>query len=231
MSDTELNQVEQPVEAVTFTQEQLQEAVNKAAAAKDEEYKGVINKNSELLGEKKAAQEKAEEARLEREAALQESLKKSGDVEQLEKSLREQFEKERLEYKGKIDERDKKILGSRQDSVISELSNDFQSPTASKLLLKNLTETSYDESGNTITNFKSVDGTVITTDINEFRKYMRSDDAITPYLKAIDSSGGGGLGSKIISGASDVKNEKKEAARKKGDVTSFLNLSFQEQNK
>lgn len=195
-SNAELNQNEQLGQTATFTDAQLQEAIAKAVAEKDEEYRGVIAKNSELLGEKKAAQEKAEEARLQRELALQESLKKSGDVEQLEKSLRDQHGKVVSEYELKIQALTGSILGSKKNEIIADLTSAFIAPKSGKLLMQTLVETSFDESGKVITNYKSVDGTVITTDLNEYKKYMRGDDEISALLKAVDSSGGSSTGSK-----------------------------------
>ena len=67
----------------TFTQEQLIEQIN---AAVTEATTGLKKKNDELLGEKKAAKDKAAEAETERQRISDEASKKSGDVEALEAS-------------------------------------------------------------------------------------------------------------------------------------------------
>ena len=67
----------------TFTQEQLIEQIN---AAVTEATTGLKKKNDELLGEKKAAKDKAEAAETERQRISDEASKKSGDVEALEAS-------------------------------------------------------------------------------------------------------------------------------------------------
>lgn len=67
----------------TFTQEQLTAQI---AAAVAEATTGLKKKNDELLGEKKAAKDKAVEAETERQRISDEASKKSGDVEALEAS-------------------------------------------------------------------------------------------------------------------------------------------------
>ena len=189
----------------TFTQAQVAEMIANANTAKDDEYQGILGKNKELLGEKKEAKRLAQEAEDSRQALAEQQARTNGSMEDLEKTLNSKHNAELETYKTQLSELNNTILGGKKSEAITGLSNEFVSPEAAKLMLANMVEVSYSDDHKVVTQFKGVDGTVVTTDSSEFMKLLRSNDAFTPLLKAVDSSGGGSTGSKSTGGASRSK--------------------------
>ena len=202
-------------EVVTFTQEQMNEAIASANTAKDDEYKGILSKNNELLGEKKAAKLLAQEAETARLLAVEETARKGGNLEELETTLNAKHQGVVDGLNAKLKEKDSTILGGKKDKYIAELSGEFLSAGGGKLMISSLVESNYGEDGKVVTQFKGLDGSVVTTDVNEFKKYMRDNPEITPYLKAVDSSGGGSQGNKSSASGNDGTTQSKLSARLK----------------
>lgn len=212
--------IEQPA---AFTQEQVNEMLAKVAADKDAEYTGVLAKNNELLGEKKAAKQKALEAEEARQLAIEESARKNGNLEELEKTLTTKHQSELEKYKAQLQERDSMILGGKKDAIIADLSSEFISSGGGKLMVSNLVDVTYDD-GKVVTQYKGLDGNIVTTDANEFKKYMRENSEITPYLRPVNSSGGGSNGNKSTGGASGQKRSNMTAQ----DKSDFINTHGQD---
>ncbi len=202
-------------EAVTFTQDQVNEMIAQANTAKDEEYKGILAKNDELLGEKKAAKARATEAEQQRQLLAEQQARTNGNMEELEKTLNAKHQKELDTVNAQLNELNNTILGGKKSEVIARLASEFVSPAAAELMLANMVDSSYGEDKQVVTQFKGVDGTVVTTDSQEFLKQLRSNEAFTPLLKAVDSSGGGSTGSKATGSASSDTTELRLKARLK----------------
>ena len=182
---------EQPV---TFTQEQVDVMIS-------EKVSRMESKMDELLGETKAAKAKRKEAEVAAQLAAEDAAKKSGSMEELEKTINARHSLELEGYKSQLKDRDNLILGGKKSELIAGLAGEFTSPEAAKLMLSNMVEASYGDDNNVLTQFKSIDGSVVTTDPAEFVKHLKSNDAFKPFLKAVDSSGGSANGSKSHSGA------------------------------
>ena len=199
----------------TFTQEQFDEAIAKANADKDAEYSGVLEKNAQLLGEKKSAKERALLAETDKQQMAEQQAKTNGDMEALEKTLTAKYSAAEDGYKSQLEQLNGLILGGKKNEAINEIASNFLSADAGKLMLSNMVSTGYGDDNKVITQFKNLNGEVITTDKNEFVKYLQGDKAFTPILKAIDSAGGGSLGNKSTGGASDNSLSSIQSERRK----------------
>ena len=199
----------------TFTQEQFDEAIAKANADKDAEYSGVLEKNSQLLSEKKNAKASALQAETDRQQMAEQQAKTNGDMEALEKTLTAKHSSIEEGYKTQLGQLNELILGGKKNEAINDIAGSFLSADAGKLMLSNMVSTGYSEDNKVITQFKNLNGEVITTDKAEFIKYLKETPAFTPILKAVDSAGGGSIGSKSSGRASDNSLSSIQSERRK----------------
>lgn len=144
----------------------------------------------ELLGEKKAEQQRRKQEEEARKQAELEAQRKAGDLEAFEKTLTEQFGGKEAKLNSEIERLNNMILGGRKNEIIADMASSFVSPEVAKLMLGNLITTEHGENDTISTSFKGLDGQLVTTDPKAFKEYLMNNELFAPYLKGVDSSGG-----------------------------------------
>lgn len=193
--------------AATFTPEQVQQMI---AEAVEKEVSGLKANNEALLTEKKEAARKAKEAEEARQQAHQEALKSAGKMDEFEKTIRSQYEPVLEAEKQRYSALANRVLGSERKAVLGAFSGDFITPEAVDILAP-FVRTEF-EGDDVVTKFVGADGNVITTDPEQFRKYLREHKAFSHLMKASAASGGGASGGKG-GGAAKTFKEMTEAER------------------
>lgn len=159
---------------------------------------GLKKNNESLLAEKKETARKAKEAEDARTLAEQEQAKNSGKLEEFEKSLRKQYDPVIAEKDSKLSKMSERILGVERKSVIAGLSSILIDESAADILGM-MVKTEFD-GDDVVTKFVGADCNVITTDLEQFKKYLKDHKAFSHLIKADASSGGGAGGNKNPSG-------------------------------
>nr|DAH52756.1 MAG TPA: Major head protein [Caudoviricetes sp.] len=193
--------------ATTFTAEQVQKMI---AEAVEKEVSGLKANNEALLTEKKEAARKAKEAEEARQQAHQEALKSAGKMDEFEKTIRSQYEPVLKEKEEKYSALANRVLGSERKAVLGSFAGDFITPEAVDILAP-FVKTEFDGE-DVVTKFIGADGNVITTDPEQFRKYLREHKAFSHLIKANAASGGGASGGKS-GGAAPAFKDMTEAER------------------
>lgn len=200
------------------TQEDLDNAIKSAVGeALEKETAGLKSKVEELLNEKKTEAQKRKEAEEAAKNKDLEAAKAAGKIEEVEKALSDKYGKEIEKLTAELGERNAEILTGKRDTVIESLAGKFTSPETARLMLANMVETVRSDNG-IVTNFKGLDGTVVTTESDKFSEYLSSQDSFKPLLKGVDSSGGGAAGSTSKSGGAgdSVKERLQSRLAEKG---------------
>ena len=187
----------------TFTLEQVQQMIA-------DEVAGLKANNEALLTEKKEAARKAKEADEARQQAHQEALKSAGKMDEFEKTIRSQYEPVLKEKEEKYSALASRVLGSERKAVLGSFAGDFITPEAVDILAP-FVRTEF-EGDDVVTKFVGSDGSVITTDPEQFRKYLREHKAFSHLIKANAASGGGASGGKG-GGAAKTLSEMNDAER------------------
>lgn len=191
----------------TFTKEQVEQLI---AAAVEKEVSGLKTNNEALLSEKKEVLRKAKELEDARQREHQESLKNAGKMDEFEKTIRSQYEPVLKEKDERYTTLASRVLGSERKAVLGSFIGDFITPETVDLVAPFVrTEFEGDE---VVTKFVGTDGSVITTDPEQFRKYLREHKAFSHLIKANAASGGGASGGKG-GGAAKTLNEMNDAER------------------
>lgn len=198
----------------TFTMEEVQELIAKEVA-------GLKANQEALLNEKKEAARKAKEAEEEKQLAHQEALKAAGKMDEFEKTIRSQYDPVLAEKEGRISKMAERILGSERKAVLGSFAGDFITPEAVDILAP-FVKTSF-EGDEVVTQFVGADGKVVTTNADEFRKYLREHKAFSHLIKANAASGGGASGGKGSGAAPAFKdmNESERLALYKSNPAEF----------
>ena len=187
----------------TFTLEEVKAMI-------EQEVAGLKANNEALLSEKKEAARRAKEAEEERQRAHQEALKSAGKMDEFEKTIRGQYEPVLAEKDAKYSALASRVLGSERKAVLGSFAGDFITPEAVDILAP-FVRTEF-EGDDVVTKFVGSDGNVITTDPEQFRKYLREHKAFSHLIKANAASGGGASGSKG-GGAAPAFKDMSEAER------------------
>lgn len=171
---------------------------------------GLKANNEALLSEKKEAARRAKEAEDARQREHQEALKSAGKMDEFEKTIRSQYEPVLKEKDERYTTLASRVLGSERKAVLGSFIGDFITPETVDLVAPFVrTEFEGDE---VVTKFVGTDGSVITTDPEQFRKYLREHKAFSHLIKANAASGGGASGGKG-GGAAKTLNEMNDAER------------------
>lgn len=201
----EAGQEDKPAGGETFTREQVEQLIAEQVA-------GLKANNEALLSEKKEATRKAKEAEEQRQREHQESLKNAGKMDEFEKTIRGQYEPVLAEKDAKYSALASRVLGSERKAVLGSFAGDFITPETVDLVAPFVrTEFEGDE---VVTKFVGTDGSVITTDPEQFRKYLREHKAFSHLIKANAASGGGASGGKgggAAKTASEMTGEERAA--------------------
>lgn len=187
----------------TFTAEEVKAMI-------EQEVAGLKANNEALLSEKKEAARRAKEAEEERQRAHQEALKSAGKMDEFEKTIRGQYEPVLAEKDAKYSALASRVLGSERKAVLGYFAGDFITPEAVDILAP-FVRTEF-EGDDVVTKFVGSDGNVITTDPEQFRKYLREHKAFSHLIKANAASGGGASGGKS-GGAAKTLSEMNDAER------------------
>lgn len=187
----------------TFTLEEVKAMI-------EQEVAGLKANNEALLSEKKEAARRAKEAEEERQRAHQEALKSAGKMDEFEKTIRGQYEPVLAEKDAKYSALASRVLGSERKAVLGSFAGDFITPEAVDILAP-FVRTEF-EGDDVVTKFVGSDGNVITTDPEQFRKYLREHKAFSHLIKANAASGGGASGGKG-GGAAKTLSEMNDAER------------------
>lgn len=171
---------------------------------------GLKANNEALLTEKKEAARKAKEAEEQERLARQEALKSAGKMDEFEKTIRSQYEPVLKEKEEKYSALASRVLGSERKAVLGSFAGDFITPEAVDILAP-FVRTEF-EGDDVVTKFVGSDGSVITTDPEQFRKYLREHKAFSHLIKANAASGGGASGGKG-GGAAKTLSEMNDAER------------------
>lgn len=199
----EAGQEEKPAGGETFTREQVEQMIAEQVA-------GLKANNEALLSEKKEAARKAREAEEARQREHQEALKNAGKMDEFEKTIRSQYEPVLQEKEQRYANLASRVLGSERKAVLGSFAGDFITPEAVDILAP-FVKTEF-EGEDVVTKFVGPDGNVITTDPNQFRKYLREHKAFSHLIKANAASGGGAAGGKS-GGAAPAFKDMSEAER------------------
>ncbi|EHT3356062.1 scaffold protein [Salmonella phage T102] len=170
-----------------YTAEEVQALIEKEVA-------GLKANQEALLSEKKEAARRAKEAEEERQRAHQEALKAAGKMDEFEKTIRSQYEPVLKEKEERYASLAARILGSERKAVLGSFAGDFITPEAVEILAP-FVKTEF-EGEDVVTKFTDADGNVVTTDPEQFRKYLREHKAFSHLIKANAASGGGASGNK-----------------------------------
>lgn len=198
----------------TFTQEEVDALVA-----------GLKSNNDKLLAEKKEAKRLADEAAAAKLLADQEAAKRSGELETFEKTLRSQYDTELAAKDKALQARSERILTSEKKAIVSSLSGMLIDESATELLGM-LVRTEFD-GDDVVTKFVGADGAVITTDVEQFKKYLCEHKAFSHLIKADAATGGGANGGKFRGGATKTANEltgEERAALLRDDPNEFYRL-------
>ena len=187
----------------TFTLEEVKAMI-------EQEVAGLKANNEALLSEKKEVARRAREAEEERQRAHQEALKSAGKMDEFEKTIRGQYEPVLAEKDAKYSALASRVLGSERKAVLGSFAGDFITPEAVDILAP-FVRTEF-EGDDVVTKFVGSDGNVITTDPEQFRKYLREHKAFSHLIKANAASGGGASGGKG-GGAAKTLSEMNDAER------------------
>lgn len=131
-------------------------------------------------------------------------------MDEFEKTIRSQYEPVLKEKDERYTALASRVLGSERKAVLGSFVGDFITPETVDLVAPFVrTEFEGDE---VVTKFVGTDGSVITTDPEQFRKYLREHKAFSHLIKANAASGGGASGGKG-GGAAKTLNEMNDAER------------------
>lgn len=194
----------------------------KIKADYEADISGLKAKNSDLIEREKAAKLLADETAL-KSAKAEEDAKvalaeKEGDIGKYKAAVAERDEKLAtitLEFKQKENER-------VADMAVNDFVNaNISSDPAAKAYMESIFRKNIDV----------VDGVIkpkdITKSLEDLQKGLISDESYSNYIKADVGSGSGSQGSSSTSPAgSEVKNERAEAAKAKGDLNGFISESI-----
>lgn len=199
----EAGREEKPAGGETFTREQVEQMIAEQVA-------GLKANNEALLSEKKEEARKRKEAEEQRQREHQEALKNAGKMDEFEKTIRSQYEPVLQEKEQRYANLASRVLGSERKAVLGSFAGDFITPEAVDILAP-FVKTEF-EGEDVVTKFVGPDGNVITTDPNQFRKYLREHKAFSHLIKANAASGGGAAGGKS-GGAAPAFKDMSEAER------------------
>jgi hypothetical protein len=155
-------------------------------------------KINELLGEKKAAQKKADDAAEAARLAAEEAARKGGDVAALEKSWQEKLTKSEQKYQDDLAKRDAIIDRKTRQAAANELAASLAVEGSAKTLLPHIQSRLKTEfrDGEAVTVVLDAAGKPSAMTIEELGQEIAADPAFAPIIVASKASGGGAKGTK-----------------------------------
>ena len=222
MSDENSNDNDQEKNPADLNNDQNQDSKAEIAALKESIAKLEAN-SADLLSEKKQEKEKREKAEAEAEAAKNEQAKKDGDYKQLYESSLQELEAQKTQNNELAQKTEKADIRKEAAKLANEL-------TKHSGRAEDLTE-------KIAARLKRIDGELKVLDSSGQLTVSSLQDlkaeVTTKFDWLVDGSQANGSGAPGNKGStqSPAKNEKAEAAKKKGDGVAYLNAAFENQFK
>jgi hypothetical protein len=165
-----------------------------------EDVSGLKAKVDELLGEKKAAEKARKDAEDQARLDREESLRKAGNVEELEKSWSEKFTRRESELSTQLEQERATLHGQIRDLTVGRAATDIASalaiPGSAKALLPHI-------EGRLSVDLREGKPTVVVLDqsgrlsaatLDELKAEFTNDPAFAPLIAGSKASGGGAPG-------------------------------------
>jgi len=185
------------IEGLNLTPEQQASIMTAHQTGIDAATTGLVNKNNELLGEKKAAMqnvndqnEALEQARQVATKAEEERLKLAGDVEGLKSHYEGQLAEATATANAAAEKANAALLSRDKGSVLNDalslIHDDYKD--LAKAQLSNMLKIGYNDQGEAITTFEH-NGEVVANNVGEFKSWAGEQSAFKKILNGVDSSG------------------------------------------
>lgn len=204
---------EQKTTPKTFTEEDVQKLIETAV---ETATTGLKKKNDELIGEKKAAKTKAEEAEAERQRIANEAAKKSGDVEALEASWSKKFEDLEANYQAEkaplLATIEKLTVGAAATQIANRIAIDPDAAVNISDYLRTRLRLDMDD-GKTNIQVLDGEGRASATTLKELEQQVAELPRFKHVVKGNEAQGGGAAGAN--GGAVNSKNRSEMSANEK----------------
>ncbi|MBL4941110.1 MAG: hypothetical protein JKY81_05535 [Colwellia sp.] len=185
------------IEGITFTPEQTAAIMKQHQTGIDAATTGLVNKNNELLGEKKTAMQSVSDADLAltqaREVATkaeEDRLKLAGDVEGLKSHYENQLAEATANANTLAKTAQDALLSRDKGSVMSQvlglIHDDYKGLAEAQL--SNMLEIGYNDQQQPTTVFKDK-GVVVANNVDEFKSWAAEQPQFKRILNGVDSSG------------------------------------------
>ncbi|AUR95351.1 coil containing protein [Vibrio phage 1.206.O._10N.222.51.B10] len=212
--------IKETIEKLGIENEEAVSALSELFQSQQDEITKLNQVKENLFDDKSKWKKEREEALSEAERIKNEALKHAGDWETLEGNLNASHKAELDKLKEQLSGRDSIILGGKREAVINDLASQFVSPDVGKTLLQNLVNTSYSESGEVVASLNGLDGQSLGNDATKFAEQLKGIESLSPFLKGVDSSGGGSQGS---GGSATASNDPNAAFNQRLKEAGLLN--------
>jgi len=185
------------IEGLNLTDDQKTAIMSQHQTGIDAATTGLVNKNNELLGEKKTALQSVSDAdialtqaRNVATKAEEDKLKLAGDVDGLKKHYEDQLA-EATATANNLAKTAQDALLSRDkgvvlNQVLSLIHDDYKSLAEAQL--SNMLEISYNDQQQPVTTFKN-NGEVVANNVEEFKSWASEQPQFKKILNGVDSSG------------------------------------------
>tara|TARA_R110002020_G_scaffold315427_1_gene530569 strand:- start:124 stop:786 length:663 start_codon:yes stop_codon:yes gene_type:complete len=210
------------IEGLNLTPEQQASIMTAHETSINAATTGLVNKNNELLGEKKTAMqnvteqsEALEQARQVATKAEEERLKLAGDVEGLKSHYESQLAEATAKANAEAEKANAALLsrdkGSALNDALSLIHPDFKG--LAKAELSNMLKISYNDQQQPVTTFE-YEGKVVANNVEEFKGWAGEQSTFKRILNGVDSSGANTQQSSTTSGGKMTLTEQAIAANK-----------------
>jgi hypothetical protein len=178
-----------------------------------EDVSGLKAKLDELLGEKKEAKRKADEAEAESKRLAEEAARKNGNLEAIENSWKEKLSTTENAYKDQLGSAQKKIYDLTVGSQANALASMLAVKGSESVLLPHIKQRiTLDENSNI--RILDLQGKPSAMSLDDLANEFRNNSAFKPLIAANVSTGGGAAGFGSASGAGKKPNEMTEQERR-----------------
>ena len=178
-----------------------------------EDVSGLKAKLDELLGEKKEAKRKADEAAAEAKRIAEEAARKNGDLEAIENSWKEKYANRENELNEQLKAHQQRIYGLTVGQQATELASKLAVTGSASVLLPHIQNRITLDENNNIRVLDS-QGKPSAMTIDELAIEFRNNPAFKPLIAANPSSGGGASSGSFGGGAAKKPSEYTEQERR-----------------
>lgn len=185
------------IEGLNLTAEQSASIMTAHQTGIDAATTGLVNKNNELLGEKKTAMQSVtdkdlalEQARGVATKAEEDRLKLAGDVEGLKSHYETQLAEATATANNSAKAAQDALLSRDKGAVLNQalglIHDDYKDLASAQL--SNMLEIGYNDQQQPVTTFKS-NGEVVANNVEEFKSWASEQPSFKKILNGVDSSG------------------------------------------